>query len=99
MFNLTYLYMCLFIGTYLYFYGTGAPFPEFLRSLNGWVCWAFLLWGGYQAGSVIVDCLVLSSKDQMTPSNARDGILLALISYLPTLMISIFMLREGFMER
>lgn len=99
MFNLAYLYMCLFIGTYLYHYATDAPFPDVLRTANTWICWALLLWGGYQAGRVIVDCLLLSAQNQMTATNVRNGILLALLGYLPTLLIGVFMLREGFVEK
>jgi len=98
MFNLAYLYMCLFIGTYLYYYTTGAPFPELLRTANTWICWALLLWGGYQAGKIVLDCVTLSAQGQMSSANVRDGILLALLDYLPTLLIGVFMLREGFME-
>lgn len=99
MYIFNFLYMCLFIGVYLYFYLTGSPLPELLRSANTWVCWGFLLWGGFVAGRVIVDCISLGTQGQMTAANIRNGILLALLDYLPTLLMSGFMLREGFMER
>ena len=99
MFNLAYLYMCLFIGVYLYHYWTDTPFPEYLRSLNTWACWALLLWGAFLVIRVIVDCLRLSAANQMSAENVRDGILLALMHFLPTLLIAVFMLREGFVER
>jgi len=95
---INFAYMCLCIGTYLYYYTTGAPFPESLRSLNTWICWGFLAWGGFHAGRVIVDCVMLSAQNQMQPEHVRNGILLALTSYLPTVLMSVFMLREGFME-
>ncbi len=96
---LNFLYMCLLIGVYLYFHVTGSPFPEFLRSANRWISWGFLLWGGFIAGRVIVDCISLGAQEQMSAANIRSGILLALLDYLPTLLMSVFMLREGFMER
>lgn len=97
--HINFVYLCLMIGTYLYYHTTGTPFPEHLRSLNTWVCWGFLAWGGFYAGRVIVDCILSGIQGQMQPEHIRNGILLALVSYLPTVLMSVFMLREGFMER
>lgn len=93
---LNYIFMCLFIGAHLWFQFTEAPVPGFLRTANLVVFWAFLLIGGYFAGKVIVDCIMSSFKGQMTPVNVRNGILLATINYLPMVLMSVFMLREGF---
>ncbi|MDQ3141339.1 MAG: hypothetical protein M3Q56_03725 [Bacteroidota bacterium] len=93
---ITYAFMCLFIGVYLSCTLTNTPYPEFLSTIRFWVSWAFLIWSGYVAGKVILDCLVLSSKNQMSTSNVANGILLAVLNILPTVLISVFMLKEGF---
>ena len=99
MYLFQYAFMCLYIGAFLYFQLTGTPLPEFMHTLNVWVSWGFLLWGGYLSGRVVVDCLLLGAKNQMTPANVRNGILLALLKLVPTLLMSVFMLKEGFAGR
>jgi hypothetical protein len=96
MYFYNYIFMCLYIATYLYYQVTEVPLPGFMQHLNVWVSWGFLLWGGYQAGRIIVDCLMLSAKNQMTPEHVRNGILLAVLHFLPTFLMSVFMLKEGF---
>ncbi|MEQ1745416.1 MAG: hypothetical protein ABMA02_08325 [Saprospiraceae bacterium] len=98
MFIFNFIYMCLLIGTYLYFYCSGTPFPEALRTANTWICWGFLLWGGFVGGRVIVDCILSGLQGQMQLVNVRNGILLAVLDFLPTLLMSLFLMREGFME-
>lgn len=93
-----YLFMCLYIGVYQYFNWTDTPFPESLRPVNVWVNWAFLLWTGYTSGKIIVDCMLSGFRKQMTPANVRNGILLALLHFLPVLLMALFMLNEGFAE-
>lgn len=93
---LNYSFMCLYIGIYLFFHLTNTPFPGFLQTVNLIVCWGFLLWGGYIAGKVILDCILLGTKGQMQPVHIRNGILLATLNYLPVVMMSVFMLKEGF---
>ncbi|MFM9950720.1 MAG: hypothetical protein ACKV1O_22475 [Saprospiraceae bacterium] len=93
---LNYIFLCLSIGVYLFFHLTNTPTPGFLRTVNLIVCWAFLLWGGYIAGKVIIDCIQLGAKGQMQPVHIREGILLATINYLPVVMMSVFMLKEGY---
>lgn len=99
MYFFTYIFMCVYIGIYLYFQWIDAAMPDFLRQVNIWVNWGFLLLGGYLAGKVILDCVLLHSKAEMTTENMRNGILLSLLHFLPTLLISVFMLREGFAGR
>lgn len=70
--------------------------PQPLPYVNTWVSWGFLLWGGFLAGRVIVDCILLTSKGQMSAGNARNGVLLAVLHFLPVLGMSVFMLKEGF---
>ena len=91
-----FIFMCLYIGVYLYYQLSDKVFPELLRTVNTWVMWGFLAWGGYWAGKVIIDCIWMSFKNQMTPENVRNGILLAVLNFLPTLLIALFMLKEGF---
>ncbi len=99
MYFYNYIFMCLYIGTYLYFQWMDAAMPDYLRQLNIWVSWGFLLWGGYLAVRVIVDCVSLNAQNQMTADNMRNGILLSLLHFLPTFLMSVFMLREGFVGR
>jgi len=94
-----YAFLCLYICAFLYFQLTNTPPPEFMHHLNVWVSWGFLLWGGYMSGKVMVDCILLGAKNQMTPVNVRSGILLALLNFVPTLLMSVFMLKEGFAGR
>ena len=56
----------------------------------------FLLWAGYQSGKIIVDCIRSSFTGEMSAPNVRNGILMALLNFLPTLLMSVFMLKEGF---
>ena len=94
-----YAFMCFYIGTYLYFQLDNTPMPAILSNVNTWISWGFLLWGVFLAGRVIVDCVILSSKDQMSAENVRNGILLAVLHFLPTLGMSLFMLKEGFASK
>ncbi len=93
---LNYIFMCLYIGIYLFFHFSGQELPAFMRTANTVICWGFLIWGGYVAGKVILDCILSGAKGQMQPVHIRNGILLATLNYLPVLMMSVFMLREGF---
>jgi len=93
---LNYIFLCLSIGVYLFFHLTNTPTPGFLRTVNLVVCWAFLIWGGYIAGKVIVDCILSGAKGQMQPVHIRNGILLATINYLPVVLMSVFILKEGY---
>lgn len=99
MYFIQYAFMCLFIGTYLFFQWSNTPMPGFLHQANIWVFWGFLLWGGFLAGRVIVDCILLNSKSQMSAGNAWNGVLLAVLHFLPTLAMSFFMLKEGFVGK
>lgn len=96
MYFIQYAFMCFYIGTYLYFQSSNAPMPPLLPNVNSWVSWGFLLWGGFLAGRVIVDCILLQAKGQMTAGNFRNGFLLAVLNFLPVLAMSVFMLRQGF---
>jgi hypothetical protein len=93
---LNYIFLCLYIGIYLYFHLNDAPFPDFLRTVNLVVCSGFLLWGGYIAGKVILDCILLGAKGQMQPVHIRNGIMLAILHYLPVVLMSVFLLKEGY---
>lgn len=88
--------MCLYIGIYLFYYCSGAPMPGFLPKVNIWVNWGFLIWGGFQSGRVIVDCLWMHARNEMSRGNMWNGMLLALLQFLPVFLISVFMLKEGF---
>lgn len=99
MYFIQYAFMCLLIGTYLFFQTTNAPVPAFLYQANTWVFWAFLLWGGFLAGRVVVDCILLNTKDQMSAGNAWNGVLLATLHFLPVLGMSLFMLKHGFVDK
>ena len=91
-----YAFMCLYIGIFLYFNWVETPMPDHLPLVNTWVCFAFLLWGAYTAGKIVVDCISLKSKGQMSTVHMRNGILLAILHVLPTILMSVFMLNEGF---
>lgn len=99
MYFLNYIFMCVYIGIYLYFQVNDAVMPEALRQVNVWVSWGFILVALYFSGRVIVDCLMLSTKGEMSPENVRSGILLAVLQFLPTILMSVFMLKEGFAGR
>ncbi len=99
MFVYNYIYMCLYIGIFLYFQWMGAAMPDILPQLNMWVSYGFLLWGTYTAGRIIVDCILLNYKGQMTAVHTRNGIVLALMHFLPTFLMSVFMLKEGFLGK
>jgi|GEM_PF-1077420 len=94
-----YIYMCLFIGIFLYFQWVEKMMPAALLLVNKFASWAFILWGVYVAGKIIVDCLMLSSKGQMAAEHVRNGILLSLMHFLPVLLMSVFMLKEGFLGK
>jgi len=94
-----YIYMCLFIGIFLCFQWMEKMMPPVLWQVNKFVSWAFIAWGVYAAGKIIVDCLMLSSKGQMSAEHVRSGILLALMHFLPVLLMSVFMLKEGFVGK
>lgn len=96
MYFLNYIFMCLIIGLYLFFQFSDSPFPDTLRQINTYVCWGFLLWGGFSSGRVIVDCISLSSQGQMSAENVRNGILMSILHFIPTLLMSVFLLKEGF---
>lgn len=96
MYFYAFIYMCCYITLYLYFQFTQTPMPGFLPYLNKGIGWGFILLGAYISGKIIVDCLASSAKGQMTQANMAGGILLALLHFLPTLLIALFMLKEGF---
>ncbi len=93
---LNYLFMCLFIGIYLIYHLSGTPFPAAMKTVNIVISCAFLLWGGYYAGRVILDCIMSSFNGQMSAEHIRSGITLAIVNYAPTVLMSVFMLKEGF---
>ncbi len=99
MYFIQYAFMCLFIGTSLFFQLNDTPTPGVFFQLNTWVSWAFLLWSGYGASRVILDCLRLSAQKQMSTGNAWRGVLLAVLHFLPALGMSLFMLKEGFLGK
>ena len=80
----------------MHFQLSNTPLPALLPQVNTWVSWAFLPWGGFLAGRVIVDCILLQAKGQMTAGNFRNDLLLAVLNYLPVLAMSVFMLRQVF---
>lgn len=94
-----YIFMCLYVFGFLYFQVNALPIPEWMRQANTWVSFAFLLIGIFFSGRVIVDCIITNAKGQMTSVNMMRGILLATLNFLPTLLMSIFMLREGFVQK
>ncbi len=96
MYFFAYIYMCCYLAVYLYFQFANTPLPGFLSYLNAAVTWGFILWGGYESGKIIVDCVVTNAKGQMTQANMLSGILLAILVFIPTLLISLFMLLGGF---
>lgn len=96
MYVYNYIYMCLYIGIFLYFQWSERAMPGVLSQVNMIVSWAFILWGAFTVGRIIVDCLMLNSKGQMTAVNMRNGIVMSLMHFVPTLLMSVFMLKEGF---
>lgn len=96
MYFFAFIYMCCYMAAYFYFQFTNTPLPHFLPNLNTAISWGFILWGGYQSGKIIVDCLVSNAKGQMTQVNMVNGIILATLVFLPTLLISLFMLLGGY---
>ena len=91
--------MCLYVGIYLFYFITGSAMPVFLPKVNFWVNWGLLIWTGYASGRVIVDCLLLNARNEMSKTNMLNGLLLAALQFLPVLLISVFMLKEGFVEK
>ena len=94
-----YICMSLFIGAYLYFQMTATPPPPLFFTATTWIFAAFLLWGIYTSGSIILDCVMLNTKGQMTSANAWNGVLLAVLNLVPTLGMSVFMLTQGFVNK
>lgn len=99
MYFFQFIFMCIYIAIYLYFELTGTPFPPVLRTINMGVCWLFLLWAGYIAGKVIIDCIVSNARNQMSTVNMYRGILLVTLQFIPTLLMSLFLLKEGFVSK
>lgn len=99
MYFINYAVLCLFIGIYLYFYATNTPMPAFWVTIRVWVSWGFLLWGTYESGRIIVDCIVSNIKGEMSAANALNGLMLAVLNVLPVFLMSIFMLKEGFASK
>ncbi len=73
--------------------------PTFLPMLNKGISAFFLLWGLYGAGRIIIDCLRLHAKGDMTGEHMRNGILMSVLYFLPTLLMTVFMLKEGFVGK
>lgn len=96
MYFIQYILMCAYIATYLYFQLTNTPMPAQLPLINTGIACAFLAWGGFWSIRVIVDCIRLRAKNQMTVENMRKGMLLAVLNFLPNLGMSGFMLLEGY---
>ena len=92
-------YMCLYIGTYLYYQWAEQAMPAFLPLLNKGISAFFLLWGAYGAGRIIIDCLKSYAKGEMIGEHMRNGILMSVLYFLPTLLLTVFMLREGFIGK
>lgn len=93
---INYAFMCIYIGIYLAYKLTDTPFPDFFRTINICVSSVFLIYAAYLAGKVIIDCIQLNLKNLMTQSNMISGILLAVTNVLPAILMSVFMLKEGF---
>ena len=98
MYFMQYGCMCLFIGAYLYFQMTATPPPPYFFTAATWIFGAFLLWGLFISGRIIVDCVQLNVQGQMTSENTRSGILLAVLNFLPTLGMSVFMMKHWFVS-
>lgn len=92
MYFIHYAFLCLVIGLSLFFQLNDSPAPGYLDTIRVWGSWGFLAWGGFQAVRVIVDCLRLGAQGQMSAVNARSGILLALLYFLPVFLMSVFLL-------
>lgn len=91
-----FIYLCLVILVNLYFELTGTAWPVQFRTANFWINVGFLALGGYFAARVILDCIVSGSRGQMLPINVRQGILMAGLYYLPTIVMSIFLIKEAY---
>jgi hypothetical protein len=91
-----YFFMALYIGVYVFYQYSGAPMPAFWPTVNTYVSWAFLLVALFFSGRVVVDCLLLHARGEMTTHHMTNGILLAVLNFLPSLLMSVFMLRQGF---
>lgn len=96
MYFYAYIYMCCFIAIYLFYQFTQTPLPAFLQYLHTGISWGFLLIGGYYCIKIVVDCLILYNKSEMSQTHMLNGMLLAFLHYLPTLLIALFMLKAGF---
>lgn len=99
MYLFNYIFMCLYIGVYVFYQWAEMPMPAWLPKVNVGVNWGFLLWGIYSSGRIVVDCILSRFKNEMSPANTLNGILLAVLDFLPVLLMSGFMLREGFASR
>lgn len=89
-------FMCFIIGVFLYFEISATEMPGILLKFNFWINWMFIVWASYSVGRILLDSFMLNSQGQMTSANLMSSMLLAVFHALPTLAISIFMLKEGF---
>lgn len=96
MFWYQFAFLSLMVLGYQGFRLVDASFPPLLLTLNFWVAVAFLGWGGYHALRVIIDCIALGARGEMQAVHMRNGIVLALMVYLPKVLMSWFLIREGF---
>ncbi|MBL7804145.1 MAG: hypothetical protein JNL02_10450 [Saprospiraceae bacterium] len=96
MYSIHYALMCLLIGVYLYFHLSGVALPPYFDTARLLVAWGFLLWAVYGAGRIMVDCILLYNKGEMTSMSARNGFLLALMHHLPFVLMSLFLLQKGY---
>lgn len=91
-------FMCFIIGVFLYFEMSATEMPGILLKFNFWINWIFIVWASYSVGRIVLDSIMLNSQGQMTSANLMSSMLLAIFHALPTLAISIFMLKEGFRQ-
>ena len=96
MYFIQFAFMAGYVCLSLYFQSVNTPVPLFLTTASTWIAWGFLLWGGFGAVRIIVDCLQLRAKNQMTAENMRSGMLLAVLHFLPSFGMSGFIILEGF---
>jgi hypothetical protein len=96
MYFINYAFLCLFVGVYVYFQMTGAPVPAFWNTARVWASWVFLLWAGFEAGRVILDSILTNLKGEMSTANMLNGMLMVVLNILPILLMSFFLLKEGY---
>lgn len=96
---ISYAFLCIFIGLYLYFQFNNQPLPAYFDQARVWVAWGLLLWAGFSAGRVIVSCISLGAKGEMTAEHIRSGMLLGVLHGLPAMLMAIFLLRSGFVTK